>query len=298
MNEVIDIPQEAVVISDTIAPCEETPVCTREFFLRPPDWRFQQALQYLDADRQNELAMIPTDPMVQFVIRILKAMKNVRTREFVQTLWPSVCSAIRLGTTNKHSAITAEMETYIITKRESDYLIDKQLLEIYKKLFFDLSGITAIHSWFHDFILAPEQFAENSLLLRARMLAYNGNLNPSEIFLGTLSADTKSMMKELSNSERSRKLFDYMTKVTKIDNTNYMLLMEAAVKSMTERDFQEHMKDRDEAGSSSLEDLAKNLEQGIRAFSQQEIEKVSETGLDFVNQYTAVILREDKENGN
>jgi hypothetical protein len=116
--------------------------------------------------------------------------------------------------------------------------------------------------------------------------------------MGALNSDVSKLMKSLGDSERQRRLFDYMSKITKIDNTNYMLLMEAAVKSMTERDFQEHMKDRDEAGSSSLEELAEHLEQGIRAFSQQEIEKVSETGLDFVNQYTAAILREDKENGN
>jgi hypothetical protein len=292
------IPQEAVVISDTIAPCEKTPVCTREFFLRPPDWRFQQAIKYLDTERNHEIPVIPTDPLVQFLIRILRAERSPHNKEYVMTLWPDICAAIHLGTNGRHSAITAELESYIIAGKEDEYPICKSLVEIYKKVFFDLSGITAIHSWMHDFLIAPEQYASNSILLRARMLSYYGVLVGSDIFMGALNSDVSKLMKSLGDSERQRRLFDYMSKITKIDNTNYMLLMEAAVKSMTERDFQEHMKDRDEAGSSSLEELAEHLEQGIRAFSQQEIEKVSETGLDFVNQYTAAILREDKENGN
>lgn len=298
MNDIIEIPNDAVVVTEAIAPCEKTPMCTREFFLRPPDWRYQQALQYLDDEKHGLLATIPTDPLVQFVVRILRAMNTRYTKEYVISMWPDICAAIYLGTTGKHSAITAELETYIITGRADDYKISKTILEMYEKIFFDISGITAIHSWIYDFLLAPEQYASNSILLRARMLAYYGNQTGEDLYMGTLDSTTKKIMKDVGDSERQRRLFDYMTKITHIDNTNYMLLMEAAVKSMTERDFQEHMKDRDEAGSSSLEELAEHLEQGIRAFSQQELEKVSETGLDFVNQYTAAILREDKENGN
>lgn len=298
MNDIIDIPNDAVVITDAIAPCEKTPICTREFFLRPPDWRYQQALKYLDTEKHGELPVIPTDPLVQFVVRILRAMGNGYNKQYVLSMWPDACAAIHLGTQGKHSAITAEIESYIITGKADEYPISKSVLEFYNKIFFDISGITAIHSWIHDFLIAPEQHSANSMLLRARLMAYYGNITGADLYMGTLSADTKKRMKEIGDSERQRRLFDYMTKITRIDNVNYMLLMEAAVKSMTERDFQEHMKDRDEAGSSSLEELAEHLEQGIRAFSQQELEKVSETGLDFVNQYTAAILREDKENGN
>jgi hypothetical protein len=92
-------------------------------------------------------------------------------------------------------------------------------------------------------------------------------------------------------------LFDYMVKHTRMTQETYAMLMEAALKSMTERDFQEHMRDRDEAGSGSLEDLATGIEQGIRAYSQQEIEGVDQNGLDFTNQYTQFITHKEVSNG-
>jgi hypothetical protein len=83
-----------------------------------------------------------------------------------------------------------------------------------------------------------------------------------------------------------------------MDNETYVAIMEAAVKSMSDRDFQEKMRDRDDAGSGSLEELAEGLEQGIKAFSQTDIANSSKLGLDFDNQYTTVILRKDQDNGN
>ena len=78
-----------------------------------------------------------------------------------------------------------------------------------------------------------------------------------------------------------------------MDPDTYATLMEAAVKSLSEHEFQEHMRDREDAGSSSLEELAEGIEEGVRAYSQQELEQPSEDGLDFSNKYTQVII--DKE---
>ena len=101
------------------------------------------------------------------------------------------------------------------------------------------------------------------------------------------------MMKTIANNEQLKRIFEYIVRATDMDNVDYVTIMESAVKSMTEKDFQEHMRDRDEAGSSSLGELAEHLEEGIRAYSQKELESFNENGLDFVNQYTPVIIRKE-----
>ncbi len=295
----------AEVIEDEInsdIPAERTPSNKREFFFNPPDWRYQTALKYLQDERKGITPVIPTDPIVQFTIRALRAYRNIHTRVFVDILWEEVRHVFYLGITAKNSAVTAEIEALLIRGRkakqlkEEEFYLSPSVYELYSKIFFDLSGITAIHSWVNDFLFEPEKYSDNTTILRNRLLAYYGSTPKglNSTIMGSVDKTEDSIMKSIMNTERSKKVFDYVVKASKIDSEEYVGIMEAAVKSMSEQAFQEHMKDRDQAGSSSLEEMAENIEQGIRAFSQQEVDQVSETGLDFVNQYTAAILRKDQ----
>ena len=101
-------------------------------------------------------------------------------------------------------------------------------------------------------------------------------------------------MRRLMTNERQKNLFDYVVKKTEIDPEVYSAMMETALKDMAARDFQEHMKDREDAGSGSLEELAEHMEEGIRAFSQSELLGMEDAGIDFVNQYTKVLARNSK----
>ena len=206
----------------------------------------------------------------------------------------------------KRSAIVAEIEANLLhgttaeELAEQGFYVPPTVYALYSKLFFDLSGITAIHAWINDFLFEPERHQRNSTLLRGRLAAYYLGVDKTAEATVTgmpLSNDVKELLKSVGNSERQKKVFDYMVKETRLNNETYVALMETAVKSMTERDFQEHMRDREDAGSSSLEDLAKNLEQGIRAFSQQELAQADVNGLDFNNQFVAGILRKDNNDG-
>lgn len=277
----------------------EAPSCTRELFLRPPDWRYQAASEVVRLEKKGMQATVYSDPYVQFAVRGLKGCSTVEGRKYVTTLWPHFAEALQLGTLSRRTAIAAEIESCIIsgvTAKEvaqDGFYVPALVYELYNRLFFDLDGIRAIHSWMNDFLFEPEKHQMNSTLLRARLVAYYGGkrLGAQASVTGMGNVASESLMKKLAQTERQKKLFDYMVRITHMDTETYVTLMETAVKNMTERDFQEHMKDRDEAGSGTLEALAEHLEQGIRAFSQQELESPDKSGLDFVNQYTAAILQ-------
>ena len=293
--------QTVEVVDDYTVPAERTPSCTREFFLRPPDWRYQSAVQYLKDEQQGVTPTIPTDPLVQYAIRILRAFRSPGPRVFLEYLAPDAVTAVMLGVYKKRSAIVADIEGCLINGNTTEeivrdgFYIKPAVYDLYGKIFFDLSGITAIHAWINDFLIEPERYSENTTLLKARLLAYYGGkkLGGSAAITGLHDPETQSRMKTIANNEQLKRIFEYIVRATDMDNVDYVTIMESAVKSMTEKDFQEHMRDRDEAGSSSLGELAEHLEEGIRAYSQKELESFNENGLDFVNQYTPVIIRKE-----
>lgn len=299
-NELTEVVPVEVI--DELPPAERPPANTREVFLRPPDWRYQEALKYLELEAADKTPPIPSDAYVQLAIRGLRAYKTPANRSFMQTLWVHLNDVFLLGINLQHTATVAELEAHLISGhsvrklRRYGYFIHPVVYQLYEKIFFDLSGICAIHTWVSDFLFSPLKYSEDLTKLRARLLAYYGSwdMGTKAAVVGMSSPDVSNMLKKLSTTERQKHMFDYMMRHMSLDEETYATLMEAAYKSMTERDFQEHMKDREEAGTGSLEDLAKGLESGIRAYTQKELENNS-TGLDFSNQYTLTILNSDKK---
>ena len=296
---------EELILVEELIPAERPPDNTREVFLNPPDWRYQAACAYLDEEKRGKASTVPTDPIVLLVIRALRAFRRVPNRLYMDAMWNATEEAIRLGTTMRHSAIVAEIESHLISGhtakdlKDHDSVIPPMLYDLYREIFFDLTGITAVHSWIHDFLVEPERFSKSQILLRERILAYlaGPKEGAASAIMGLPDKAVEQLLKKIGANERNKQLFDYMVKHTKIPQDIYVTMMETALKSMTDRDFQEHMRDRDEAGSGSLEELSEDIEQGIRAYSQQEIADANAAGTDFTNQYTAFLTHKDASNG-
>lgn len=303
MDDVTTIVDAELVGEPTPPPATETPSNTREFFLRPPDWRYQEARKYLDDEWGGFVPPIPTDVFVQFAVRGLRAMRNPRTRDLLMAKNYKLAAALCCGTTAKGSSISAEMDALIIGGYTRDTLykattrIDKDLFELYRMLFFDLTGITAIHSWINHFLFEPERYAGSPLSLRARLLAYYSSVQDGmdAASMQPLSRDAQECMKRLMENERLKKVFEYVVKEAKLEPEKYAEIMESAIKTASDRAFVEKMKEREEHGSASLEELAVGLEEGIRAFSITELEesKNDKIGLDFDNKYIGAILGKD-----
>ena len=296
---------DLVVIDDTIQ-AERPPENKREVFLRPPDWRYQAAVAYLEEERCGRTPTLPTDPVVIFTIRALRAYRRVPNRLLMDAMWNDVEETLRLGITMRHSAIVAEIEAHLISGHTVKDLkelhachIPPMMYKLYNLIFFDLSGIVAVHSWIHTFLFEPEKYAGNQTLLRARLLAYysSADKGANTAVFGSPDSSATAFLKKIGTNERQKSLFDYMIKHTKMPIEIYATTMEAAIKSMTERDFQEHMRDRDEAGSESLESLASGIEKGIRAYTQEELKNPNTSGEDFTNQFTEILTKKDNTDG-
>jgi len=288
---------------DLVAPAEQPMEVTRKSLLMAPDWRYQAARIYLDDEHREVTPMVSDDPLVQFTVRALRGYRTANARRYVINLCPAVEEVFYYGIDHRGSAMSAEMDSCLIKGWDYDIAaeagcpVKREVYDLYAGIFFDLTGIKAVHAWINDFLFEPERYKSDQRLLRSRLLSYfgAGGSGMTSRVTGMLLPAEEASMKNIMRSERQKQLFDYMVKHTKLDPITYSGFMETAVKNMTEHDFQEHMKDRAEAGSGSLEDLADKLEKGIRAYSQQEQDEHSPIGLDFVNQYTRTVIGDDYE---
>lgn len=310
-TEVTDV--QVLDISDTLAPVDVHEECTRGHLMDPPDWRYQAAITYVNDLKHGEVATTPTDPVVQYLIRAVNGThfdnssryqgKVPQIQRFMLQCWPALMEAIYYGTMARRSAVAAMIDTCIIKgwtydeARIAGCPVSKAVYYLYNKAFFDLSGVRTVTSWIQDYLIEPERYSRNTTLLRARLLAYygSGSAGVNIAMTGSLDKDEKELLQTISNNERHKQIFDYMVKHMNIAPDIYVGLMEAAVKNMSDHDFQKRMHDQEMVGSSSLEELADKLEWGIRAYSNQEIQDYDTNGLDFVNQFTKILTRTNED---
>lgn len=297
-------------LEETEAPATKTEPVTRDSLLKPPDWRYQAACQYISDMESGNNPTVPSDPVVQYAIRGIVGMhlnpsgkSGKGSQRFVKKFWPDLFETLWRGTVDRLSAVTTTLEIGLMkgwTWDQARYAgcpVNRFIYALYEKLFFDLTGVKTVNAWIQDYLFEPERYNGNTALLRARVMAYfgSGTSGMNASITGQLSKEEDSLVKTLIKNERQKKVFDYVIKFTHMEPELYANVMETALKGMTDRDFQEHMKDREDAGSSSLEELAEHMEAGIRAFSQQELAKAGTDGLDFVNQYTKAITGKGNE---
>lgn len=296
-----------------LPPAEREFEASRDSLLKPPDWRYQEALSYLRSTRDGEPAQIPTDPVVQYAIRGMRCLRLnanncpatfVTCRHGLSTLMrksmPALYETLVYGLYRRKSAVASMLDACLIKgwcyddARKAGCPVSRDVYVLYSKLFFDLTGIRAVHCWIHDFLFEPERSSTSKALLRARLLAYygSGSIGVSGGVTGLLSDAEAALMRAIMSNERQKKLFDYVVSKTALPADVYATMMEAALKEVSGHEFQERMRDREETGTESLEELASHMEEGIRAFTKADMGADS-TGLDFVNQYTKSLARSD-----
>lgn len=289
-------------MSDEI-PCEMRPACSGEDLLRAPDWRYRAAQAYLESEDSGKSPEIPSDPLVQYCIRGLRAMRTPEMRAYLERFWPELHQALELGILRRDTAMAAAMDAYIMTGRDmaKDYGFTKSgglkaVCQLYERLFMDLSGLKTVNMWINDFLFSPERDKRDLTVLRTRLVTYYGGLE-SGMQMAVLGSDTsscKALMDRIAASERSKQVFDYMIRNTKLDPETYVTLMETAMRASAEQSFQERMRDREDAGSSTLEELAQHIEEGVRAFSQSELKAQLQGGDDPVNSYVKVLTEREQ----
>lgn len=306
MTEVATAEVQVLDITRTEAPVAMQGPCTRKRLLDPPDWRYRAAVEFIRQLRRGQSPTIPSDPVVQYIARGLRVttLQDSHMQKFLLQCWPELMETIYYGTLARRSAIACLLDTCHIKGWTYDEAciagcpVNRTVYHLYGKAFFDLTGVRTVASWIQDNLIEPERHNNNTALLRARLLAFHGSgtAGAAVSSTGMLDASEKELMQSISKNERSKQLFDYMVRHVKIEPDVYVGMMESALKSMSDQEFQRRQHEQDMVGSSSLEDLANNLEIGVRAFTNQEIQGYDQYGLDFVNQFTKILSKED-DNG-
>ena len=300
MSQDLEIPAMADA-EELPAPCSAETDAGRELLSRPPDWRWQAAVAYTRDTAAGLPATPPSDPVVQYAARALAGQASAMANRFTMRLWPTFSEALALGSASGSSAVTAEVDACLIKGLDHTAAaaygcpVPAPVYRLYASLFMDLSGIRAVHSWVQDFLFAPEMGRSDSVALRARMLAYYGGgmAGAHTAVAGMMSPAEGDLMRSLMANERLKRLFDYVVRVTRMPPDLYAQLMEGALKDMTGREFQERMRTMDQTSDESLAELAHDMEQGIRAYTQRELESPDPHGLDFSNQYIKALSGAD-----
>jgi hypothetical protein len=282
-----------------------TPNYGRDSFLRPPDWRYIEAQDYLREEKAGRVSPPPTDPTVQYLIRLLRGLSNPDSRLAVLLKWRDAADVIHIGTAARESAFSQELEDHIIDGTDIEDI--KQMVggtwftavhyHMFRSFFFDLSDVCAVTAWINYHLLDNARNSKQGALLRNRLTAYceGGKAAIESNIPG--NDDNGGLLKRYAQNVRQQKIFDYLTQKTNLPKELYASLMETAVKDMTTREFQEHLKDKEAAGDSSLQELAGDLSEGVRRFTLDEQQTYDAFGLSYSNQYTSIILNKDPENG-
>ena len=287
-------------------PAERNPEYKRDSFLRPPDWRYIEAQEYLREEKAGRIAPPPTDPATQYLIRLLRGLANPDSRLSILSAWRDAADVIHIGTVARDSAFSQELEDYIIDGVDVEDI--KQMVggtwfttlhyQLFKSFFFDLSDVCAVTAWINYHLLDTARRNKQGALLRNRILAYCGGGKAAlEAQVPGWDNGNDGILKRYARNIRQQKVFDYLTQRTNLPQDLYASLMESAVKDMNTREFQERLKDKEAAGDSSLQELAGDLSEGVRRFTLDEQKTYDEFGLSYSNQYTSIILSEDSGNG-
>ena len=303
------MPDSAVAAAETqvIKPpqAERAPSYNRDSFLRTPDWRYLEAQEYLREERAGRVSPPPTDPAVQYLIRLLRGLSDPDSRLAVLAKWRDAADVIHIGTAARDSSFAQELEDHIIDGTDVEDI--KQMVggtwfttvhyKMFQSFFFDLSDVCAVTAWINYHLLDNAKNSKQGALLRNRLLAYceGGQAARDSNLPGGES--NGGLLKRYAQNVRQQKIFDYLTQKTHLPKEIYASLMEAAVKDMSAREFQERLKDKEAAGDSSLQELAGDLSEGVRRFTLDEQQSYDSFGLSYSNNYTSIILNKDSENG-
>lgn len=288
-----------------IAAFQKSPQYQRDSFLKSPDWRWQQARIIINSKVSGLARRQPTDAKVLFAVKLQKALKNPKKRQFIQYKMPRVFDICKLGSTELNAPLRCQLEACIIADMDDDQIVqklkwvDSTQIKLYKDLFFDLSGIKGLSGWFQQHLLVPIKGQKGGALFRARAIAYYFTAEAAikSLRFGKSGKAAKQAMAQMWKDQRSKKIFDYMAKNLNVPIQVYTNMMQSAIQSIQNRDFTLQLKGQGSQASSALQ-YANAIQKGIRGFTQEQINSAGDSykqGIDQANKYIQSILQQNKE---
>lgn len=288
-----------------IAAFQKSPYYQRDSFLKSPAWRWQQARIIINSKISGIVKRQPTDTKVLFAIRLQKALKDPKKRQFIQYKLPRVFDICKLGSTELNAPLRCQLQSCIIADLSDQQIVQKlkwidiSQIKLYKDLFFDLSGIRGLSGWFQQHLLVPIKGEKGGALFRARAIAYYYTAQAAikSLRFGKSGKAAKQAMAQMWKDQRNKKIFDYMAKNLNVPVQVYTNMMQSAIQSIQNRDFTLQLKGQGSQASTALQ-YANAIQKGIRGFTQQQINASGtqyRQGIDNANKYIQNILQQNKE---
>ena len=281
--------------SNQSAPFKKDPLFNRESFLRPPDWRWQEAKK-IQLQKSTGIPVINVvDPLVLYAVRLQEAFLQPSVRQFVCYKMPDAWQVVQLGVADMNSIMKACLQACIISGLDQQQTCNKlqwikpiQVM-LYRDLFCDLSGAEGVPAWFQQMMLHPLRSTKNMALFRARALAYYHSLDAAlkSLNFGIIGRTAKDVMQKMWRCQRNKQIFDYYAKQTNIPIQIYATNIQQAVRGREQRDFIKESK-QGQGSQTAILQIGKMLESSIRGFTQAETKLDTQNakfGIDFSAQY-------------
>lgn len=262
-------------VSNQKAPFKKSPQFTRDSFLRPPDWRWQQAKSIVQAQLTGNTYIAQIEPLVLYAVRLQKACKDKHTRQFIKNKLPDAWHVITLGQMDNSSQLRAQVQACIIyglddkaTAQKLKWISALQV-NLYRDLFFDLSGVQGISAWFQQLLLEPARQGRSMNLFRARALAHYHSLQAAlhSLRFGNSGKSAKQAMDIMWRDARNKGIFDYMAQNLNVPIQMYVQSMQQAIKSRQDQAFLLASKDN-ATDSQVLIAAANSIADSVRGFTQ------------------------------
>ena len=267
---------------------------------KEPDWRYREACAFIKNVDDGSAVILPSDPVVQLLVRGIKGLLcvngktgNKYTRGYTRAAWPVTSKVLYLGTLAKDSATAGLLDICIMKgfdhgkAKAAGMPLGKAVYDLYKLAFFDVDKLMEAGCLRNDYLFDRVRNSIHAAGLR--MVACFGDADDDGLNMAQglpMTSGESSTAQKLMRSRRRKQLLDYVLEERPLPAEVKAGFMETALKAAEDREFQRALKEEDDKGSASLEDLAAHIEEGIRAFSQSEIAGQPKDGVDFTNQYT------------
>ena len=266
--------------------------------IKEPDWRYQEACIYIQESQNAKSAIsTPADAIVQLLIRGIKGLLHLHkdctpsVRQFTKAAWPVVTKVLYLGTLAKNSITTNLLNACLMRKlsyeqaSKTGFPYERAVYMLYNKAFFDVENLLDYSCLKSDYLLDKNRLDSRSLCVRL-LTSLGTDTDGLNMGQGSLLSDSEShLIRKIMQSYRQKQIFKYVLEDKTLPAEIKANFMESAIKADEDRSFQLTLKEEETKGSESLEELAAHIEEGIRAFTQKEVQQVPADGSDSTNQY-------------
>lgn len=232
--------QIAQLAEEAIRPSERPREFIRSSIHLAPDWRWSRAIEENELENSGLRGAGTDDLYVSLAIRMQKLMSKRSSRTWVREKWGAAYDVYTIGVNRDESPLRSAIEAQLMEgAAEQDILsrlrwLTKEQLLLYRKWFFDLSGVQAVHEWMDHYVFRPKIAKGLHHEAVSLMFAYHGDMDSARDQMLTGRCGDINVLREVTKNERLKKICGYIMTDAPVPMELYASLMESAIRQNVE----------------------------------------------------------------